>query len=149
MSVVPFALEGFEMKPFTSTSGRTRDVYRRGSGPAVIIIHEIPGITPDVATFARRVADRGMTVILPDLLGTPGRPMTVPYALSSLARACVSKEFTLLALNKTSPIVDFLRDLAKHEHEACGGPASAHRIVKVSHVKKHLSGQITDSLSIA
>jgi dienelactone hydrolase len=77
MSVVPFALEGFEMKPFTSSSGRTRDVYRRDSGPAVII-HEVPGITPDVAAFARRVADHGMTVVLPDLLGTPGRPMTVP-----------------------------------------------------------------------
>jgi dienelactone hydrolase len=122
MSVVPFALEGFEMKAFTSSSGRTRNVYRRGSGPAVIIIHEVPGITPDVAAFARRVADRGMTVVLPDLLGTPGRPMTIPYALSSFARACVSKEFTLLALNKTSPIVDYLCDLAKYEHEACGGP---------------------------
>ena len=122
MSVVPFALEGFEMKPFTSSNGRKRDVYRRGSGPAVIIIHEVPGITPDVAAFARRVAEAGMTVVLPDLLGTPGRPMTVPYAVTSFARACVSKEFTLLALNKTSPIVDYLRDLAKNEHDACGGP---------------------------
>ena len=122
MSVVPFALEGFEMKPFTSSNGRKRDVYRRGSGPAVIIIHEVPGIPPDVAAFARRVAEAGMTVVLPDLLGTPGRPMTVPYAVTSFARACVSKEFTLLALNKTSPIVDYLRDLAKNEHDACGGP---------------------------
>ncbi|HEY1223102.1 MAG TPA: dienelactone hydrolase family protein [Acidimicrobiales bacterium] len=110
------------MKPFTSSSGQTRDVYRTGTGPAVIIIHEIPGITPLVADFARKVADRGMTAVLPSLLGTAGRPMTVPYALSSLARACVSKEFTLLALNKTSPIVDYLRELAFHEREAQGGP---------------------------
>jgi dienelactone hydrolase len=48
--------------------------------------------------------------------------MTMPYALSSLARACISKEFTLLALNKTSPIVDYLRALAKDEHAKCGGP---------------------------
>jgi dienelactone hydrolase len=122
MSVVPFALEGFEMTPFTSSTGRKRDVYRMGTGPAVIIIHEIPGITPLVAAFARRVADRGMTAVLPSLLGTAGRPMTAPYALSSLARACISREFTLLALNKTSPIVDFLRELAVHEREAHGGP---------------------------
>jgi hypothetical protein len=63
-----------------------------------------------------------MTAVLPDLLGTPGRPVTLPYALSSLVRACVSKEFTLLALNKTSPVVDFLRELAAHEHHAHGGP---------------------------
>jgi dienelactone hydrolase len=122
MSVVPFALEGFENKSFTSSNGRKRDVYRMGTGPAVIIIHEIPGITPHVAAFARRVADCGMTAVLPNLLGTAGRPMTVPYALSSLARACVSREFTLLALNKTSPIVDYLRELAAHEREAHGGP---------------------------
>ena len=122
MSVVPFALEGFEMEPFTSSTGRTRDVYRVGTGPAVIIIHEIPGVTPLVAAFGRKVAERGMTAVLPSLLGTAGRPMTIPYSLSSLARACVSREFTLLALNKTSPIVDYLRDLAVHEHEAHGGP---------------------------
>jgi dienelactone hydrolase len=122
MSVVPFALDGFETKPFTSSSGRSHDVYRTGKGPAVIIIHEIPGITPLVAAFARKVADRGMTAVLPSLLGTAGRPMTIPYALSSLVRACVSREFTLLALNKTSPIVDYLRELAVHEREAHGGP---------------------------
>ena len=81
-----------------------------------------PGITPLVADFARKVADRGMTAVLPDLFGTPGRPVSLPYVLSSFARICVSKEFTLLALNKTSPVVDYLRELAAHEHEACGGP---------------------------
>src|ERR1700689_2894708 len=106
MSVMPFALEGFEMTPFTSSTGRKRDVYRTGTGPAVIVIHEIPGITPLVATFARRIADRAMTAVVPNLLGTAGRPLTLSTALSSLTRACVSKEFTLLALNKTSPIVD-------------------------------------------
>jgi len=74
MSVVPFALDGFEMKPFTSSTGRTRDVYRAGTGPAVIIVHEIPGITPLVAAFARRVADRGMTAAHTSLLGTLRRP---------------------------------------------------------------------------
>lgn len=118
MSVVTFALEGFEMKPFTSSTGRTRDVYRTGKGPAVIIIHEIPGITPLVAAFARRIAERGMSAVMPSLSGTAGRPMTVPYALSSLARACVSKEFTLSALNETSPTVDHLRELAVHERQA-------------------------------
>lgn len=122
MSVRPFALDGFEMTPFASSTGRTRDVYRRGAGPAVIIIHEVPGITPLVAEFARRVAQRGMTAVLPNLLGTAGRPVTIPYALSTLVQVCVSKEFTTLALHRTSPIVEYLRELAVHEHHACGGP---------------------------
>jgi dienelactone hydrolase len=122
MSVVPYALEGFTMNSFTSSSGRKRDLFRAGKGPAVVIIHEVPGITPQVAAFARRVADHGMTAVMPDLLGTPGRPVTIPYALSTLVRVCVSKEFTVLALNKTSPIVNYLRELAAHEHQVCGGP---------------------------
>jgi len=122
MSVVAYALEGFDERPFTSSSGRTRRIYRMGTGPAVIIIHEVPGITPLVAAFARRVAERGMTAVLPDLLGTPGRPVTFPYAISSTLRACVSREFTVLALNKTSPVIDYLRELAAHEHRVDGGP---------------------------
>jgi dienelactone hydrolase len=121
-SVAPFNLEGFEPSPFTSSTGRTHLVYRSGAGPAVIVIHEIPGITPLVAAFARKIVARGMTAVVPDLFGTPGRPVTIPYVLSSFARACVSKEFTLLALNKTSPIVDYLRELAVHEREVYGGP---------------------------
>jgi hypothetical protein len=69
----------------------------------------------------RRVA-RGMTAVGPNLLATAGRPLTLSYALTSLTRACVSKEFTLLALNKASPIVSYLRESAAHEHEARGGP---------------------------
>src|SRR5580658_3685142 len=113
---VTHSLEDFEMKPFTSSSGRTHDIYRTGTGPTVIVIHEIPGITPLVTAFGRKVADRGLTAVLPDLFGTPGKAVTIPYVLFSFARTCVSKEFTLLALNKTSPIVEFLRELARNEH---------------------------------
>jgi dienelactone hydrolase len=41
--------------------------------------------------------------------------------LSSFAKACVSREFTVLALGQTSPIISWLRALAHHEHERCGG----------------------------
>ena len=115
-------LEDFTRETFESSLQRRHDVYRLGSGPAVIVIHEVPGITPLVARFARRVAQRGMTAVLPDLFGTPGRDATVPYALASMARACVSREFTVLATKRTSPIVRYLRELAAHEHRRCAGP---------------------------
>ena len=66
------ALEGFTKTTFTY-KGKERDVYRIGTGPAVIVISEIPGITPNVAGFARRVADLGCTAVLPHLFGVPGR----------------------------------------------------------------------------
>jgi dienelactone hydrolase len=117
----PGALAGFSREPFTSSVGETHDVYRLGTGPAVIVIHEVPGVTPRVIDFARRVAAHGFTAVVPTLLGTPGRAPTAAYSLASIARACVSREFTLLALNRTSPITAFLRELAREEHLRCGG----------------------------
>ena len=122
MNVDVNALNDFARGAFTSPSGRRHDVLRLGTGPAVIVIHEVPGITSLVAAFARRVAERGMTAVLPDLFGTPGREPTNGYMVTSMARACVSREFTVLATNRTSPVVGYLRALAAHEHLECGGP---------------------------
>lgn len=116
MSVAGFACESLDLV------GQVRDVYQRGSGPAVIVMSEIPGITPEVARFARKVADAGFTCYLPQLFGEPMKPLTLGYAVQSMARACISREFRVLAANQSSPIVDWLRALARHAHEACGGP---------------------------
>lgn len=123
-------LSDFERYRFTS-SGTTRDVYRLGEGPAVIVIAEMPGITPKVADFARRVAGLGCTAVMPHLFGEPGRDPSSPtrnrlraagVLLSSMVPACVSREFTVLATGRTSPVVDWLRALGASEHERCGGP---------------------------
>jgi dienelactone hydrolase len=114
-------LDDFERSEFTH-QGTTRTIYRTGSGPAVIVISEMPGITPNVARFARLVAAIGCTAVLPHLFGEDGREPTIPYVLRSLAHGCVSKEFTVMALNQTSPVTTWLRALARSEHERCGGP---------------------------
>ncbi len=54
----PTPLTDFETPTFTN-EGDTRTIYRIGSGPAVIVMSEIPGITPGVAEFGRRVAASG------------------------------------------------------------------------------------------
>jgi dienelactone hydrolase len=114
-------LADFDASEFTY-AGETRAIYRTGSGPAVIVISEMPGITPGVAAFAGKVAESGLTAVMPHLFGQDGRAPTVGYTLGSLARACVAKEFTVLATGRTSPVIDWLRALARHEHERCGGP---------------------------
>ena len=100
---------------------RAKDVYSKGSGPAVVIMTEIPGITPEVADFGRRVADAGFTVFLPDLFGTPGKPFSNGYAVRSIARACVSREFVAFAKAKSSPVTTWLRELIAEAHQRCGG----------------------------
>lgn len=108
-----------------SGAGYKRNVYRKGQGPAVIVISEMPGITPRVLGFADRVAAIGCSVVLPDLFGTPGREpvhRAKLYGLRSMLGGCISREFTTFALGRSSPIVDYLRELARHEHARCGGP---------------------------
>lgn len=114
-------LGDFEKEQFGS-GGINHDIYRRGSGPAVIVCSEVPGITPNVADFARKVSDRGLTAVMPHLFGTPGREPSVGYALETMAKLCISKEFSGLALGRTGPVVGWLRALAKAEHQRCGGP---------------------------
>lgn len=113
-------LPGFTAAPFTH-DGETRTVFRRGTGPGVVIMTEIPGITPTVKAFAERVADAGFTVVMPHLFGPPGKAMTPLYAVSQIARVCISKEFSVLAARRSSPITSFLRALCRDVHAELGG----------------------------
>jgi dienelactone hydrolase len=87
----------------------------------VIVVHEIPGITPAVERFANDVVNAGFTVVMPDLVGTPGKDVSGAYLASSMFKVCISKEFTNMALNKTSPIISWLRALARSLHQEVGG----------------------------
>lgn len=102
--------------------GVTRTVFRGGAGPAVIVMHEVPGLYPSVVAFGRRLIDRGMSVYFPSLLGEPGREFGAAYNMRSISRACVAREFATWATARTSPITAWLRALAKDAHAACGGP---------------------------
>nr|WP_292999823.1 dienelactone hydrolase family protein [Nevskia sp.] len=115
------AVPGFLSTPMTLL-GETRTVFRRGTGPAVIVMSEIPGITPQVAGFATRVANAGFSVWMPQLFGVPMKRMSPLYVVQSLTRACISKEFKVLASDESSPIVAWLRALARAAHAECGGP---------------------------
>jgi dienelactone hydrolase len=121
VSLEGVSLEGFEAST-SSFGGVERVVFRRGSGPGVVIMHEIPGITPEVAGFGRRVADAGFTAVLPVMFGTPGKPFSIPYVMGQMARACISREFHVLASGRSSPITDWLRALCREVHGQCGGP---------------------------
>lgn len=114
------SLATWEKSEFTSAT-ITRDTYRKGSGPVVIVVHEIPGITPAVERFADDVVNAGFTVVMPDLVGTAGQEVSGKYIASSMAKVCISREFTTMALGQTSPIISWLRALARSLHNEVGG----------------------------
>jgi dienelactone hydrolase len=111
----------FECRELTFL-GETRQVFVKGKGPAVIVMHEVPGLYPSVAEFGRTVVEAGFTVYMPSLLGTPGKPMSAAYSLQSITRACIAREFTVWAIRENSAITDWLRELARYAHAECGGP---------------------------
>lgn len=114
-------MEGYTRSSF-QYQNTSFPIYRRGQGPGVVILHEIPGITPQVRRFADRVADDGFTVVLPELFGTAERPLSVGYALSTAVHVCIRREFHVLARRHSSPIVEPLRALCRQLHAELGGP---------------------------
>ena len=119
MGVLDGWVEGTHTHPGT---GVTHPTYRRGSGPGVVIIAEIPGITPDVLTFADEVVAQGFTVVLPHLFGDVPSAAGPGAAVRTLAKVCVNREFNKLRLRETSPVATWLRSLARTLHAELGGP---------------------------
>ncbi|MEV4256852.1 dienelactone hydrolase family protein [Spirillospora sp. NPDC049652] len=102
--------------------GVEKTVYAAGSGPAVVVMPEMPGISPDVLRLARWVRDAGFTVYVPSLFGRDGAYPTVEAGADVIRRACVSVEFRAFGGGGTSPVAAWLRGLARQAHAESGGP---------------------------
>ncbi len=100
----------------------TKHVYVAGNGPAVIVMTEMPGISPHVARFSRWVRDAGFTVYMPSLFGRDGAVPGAEEGIAIFKRACISAEFRAFASNESSPVTQWLRALARQAHAECGGP---------------------------
>ncbi|MEO6943561.1 MAG: dienelactone hydrolase family protein [Lacisediminihabitans sp.] len=104
-------LTGWTRTSFTG-AGLTHDCFEKGSGPGVVLIPEIPGITPEVLGLAEHLVAEGFTVVVPSPFGTPGKALTIGYAARVVTRLCVSTEFRAFATNAHRPITAFLRAVA-------------------------------------
>ncbi|WP_375764306.1 dienelactone hydrolase family protein [Bradyrhizobium sp. Pha-3] len=114
-------LEDFERRQIT-LDGAGKSVHVGGKGPAVIVMAEMPGISPHVARFTRWVRDAGFTVYMPSLFGRDGAVASAEEGAAVFQRACVSAEFRAMAANQSSPVTQWLRALARFAHGECGGP---------------------------
>lgn len=115
------ALSSYDVDDFAH-AGITHRVYRKGEGPGVVVMAEIPGITPRVIEFADAVVGRGMSVAMPSLFGADGAEPTTARTFRTMAAACVAKEFAAFATKRDRPVTDWLRALAADLHQRAGGP---------------------------
>jgi dienelactone hydrolase len=113
-------LTGWSAAPFTAT-GYSHDVYRKGEGPGVVLIPEMPGIHPGVLALGNHLVDHGFTVACPSLFGTPGAPGVGPGMVPVILRGCVAKEFAAFATNADRPVAHYLRALARDLNEKTPG----------------------------
>ncbi|WP_433004638.1 dienelactone hydrolase family protein [Kribbella sp. CA-294648] len=105
------SLDGWVKSPF-SGAGLTYDCYEKGAGPGVVLIPEIPGITPEVLGLADHLVGEGFTVVIPSPFGTTGKAESNAYTLGVVARVCVSAEFRAFAVDAKRPITAYLRAVA-------------------------------------
>jgi dienelactone hydrolase len=125
MSKLDTRLNDWQLFTFED-SGFSFPVYKQvppgiDKPPAIVVMHEVPGIYPAVIDFAERLLREGYCVYMPSLLGEPGKDFSMPYVFGSIGKACISREFQVLALKQASPITDALRALCRLAHAECGG----------------------------
>ena len=78
-------LDDFDPRAVT-LDGVTKVVHVAGTGPAVIVMTEMPGISPHVARFSRWVRDAGFTVYMPSLFGRDGAVPDVEEGTATFQR---------------------------------------------------------------
>ena len=90
-------LDDFERRAIT-LDGVAKSVYVAGAGPAVIVMAEMPGISPHVARFSRWVREAGFTVYMPSLFGRDGavperrgRRADIPARMRQRGVSCASR----------------------------------------------------------
>jgi dienelactone hydrolase len=106
-----------------SLEGKTKPVLTIGAaGPAVIVMHEVFGFTPTLARLCRWFAEAEFRVYAPILFGSPDARNAERIETTRVVSLCISREFTMLAANRSSPVTDWLRQLAHLAHDECGGP---------------------------
>lgn len=121
----PETLGPFALADRPAGAGWTWPVYRHGSGPPVVLIHELNGLTPPVLAYAERLAAEGFTVWLPVLFGAVPSETRLDQAKAAWA-LCVSREINTLRTGRTSTVVTPLRALARHAvDQAAGGGRGA------------------------
>jgi dienelactone hydrolase len=102
------------------SSGPKLSVYKAGSGPGILLLHELNGMGRPFVQLATRVWQSGFTVYAPLFFGTAGKESDLQGAYQ-IARLCVTREFNVLATNGESRYAPWLKALARRIASECPG----------------------------
>jgi dienelactone hydrolase len=93
--------------PLPSIDGQPIKLYRKGDGPAVLVLQELPGLTPATLRLVDDLADRGFRVYYPLLFGGYGESRS---GLGQILRVCRTGEFHCLSKDKPAePLIAYIQ----------------------------------------
>src|SRR5262245_26488110 len=92
------------------------------SAAPVILLHELPGLTPADLALARCLAQSGgLCVYVPVLFGEPGQDNT----FLGYFQSCATSAFECSKLSTTSDVLGGIEQVVVHTHAAAGRPVGA------------------------
>jgi dienelactone hydrolase len=94
------------LRGFDCLDGFERTMLRTGprTGAPILLLHELPGMTPEDMDLARHLGTDGFSVYLPLLFGAVGQH----NARAGYRQSCQHDEFVCHARSTRSPILDYL-----------------------------------------
>ena len=106
----------WDFKPefFVSKDQGQIELFVRGEGPPLILLHELPGLADKTFELGDFFVMAGFKVILPLLFGSAGDDNT----LLGFAKVCIRKELRDLWLGRDTRIVHLIQELAQRESQA-------------------------------
>lgn len=117
MTERPHEISGWEAPVTFDNDGISRWLYRGGSGPGVVLLHELPGMSVECRELGDRLIEEGYSVYMPLLFG---RPESVDLASNTLA-VCISREVHVFSKRGMGPITDWIRALCRKALKDQGG----------------------------
>jgi dienelactone hydrolase len=104
----------FKPEVFVSKNQGQIELFVRGEGPPLILLHELPGLAEKTFELGDYFVKAGFKVILPLLFGRAGDDNT----LLGFAKVCIRQELRDLLLGKDTRIVHLIQELAQRESQA-------------------------------
>jgi dienelactone hydrolase len=111
-------MPGYQKFTFNA-QGYDKLVFTKGSGPGILLMHELPGMVEQCVRLGDYIASRGYSVFLPLLFGEANvsysKMRTALYAI----QICIRREILAFAAAEDSPITNWLRALARDIRRRC------------------------------
>lgn len=104
----------FKPEVFVSKDQGQIELFVKGEGPPLILLHELPGLAEKTFELGDYFVKAGFKVILPLLFGRAGDDNT----LLGFAKICIRQELRDLWLGKDTRIVHLIQELAQRESQA-------------------------------